>query len=187
LRASVRNTDVSSCRSVGRGGCKEPLPSQFARRSEAIWLPGSPRRAGAPARAAALSERLFSLALPRRCAGEAAATNHESVLQAGTTGPGRGLLAGVTSDGAESPPRPRVTYGEDPKGSGPPVKRRVKTHTASAQDSSAPVPWRWRSRGARIRGCKEPPPSQYAQRSEVICLPGSLSARTCPCQSHCPV
>ena len=30
------------------------------------------------------------------------------------------------------------------------MKRRVKTHTASAQDNSAPVPWRWRSREARI-------------------------------------
>jgi hypothetical protein len=28
---------------------------------------------------------------------------------------------------------------------------RVETHTANAQDSAAPVPWRWRSRGARIR------------------------------------
>src|SRR5262245_55151961 len=31
----------------------------------------------------------------------------------------------------------------------------IKTHTASAQDSSTPVPWRWRSRGARIGGLKE--------------------------------
>jgi len=27
------------------------------------------------------------------------------------------------------------------------LKRRVKTHTANTQGSSAPVPWRWRSRG----------------------------------------
>src|SRR5437764_1459053 len=58
---------------------------------------------------------------------------------------------GVTSDGAENAPRLRVTYGEDSQESVPPLKHRVKTHTASAQGSSTPVPWRWRSRGARIR------------------------------------
>src|SRR5262249_18543943 len=46
----------------------------------------------------------------------------------------------------------QVTYGEDSKEPGPPVKRRVETHTASAQDSSTPVPWRWRSRAPRIIG-----------------------------------
>src|SRR4029077_10305071 len=64
--------------------------------------------------------------------------------------PGRGHRDGVTSDEAENAPRLRVTYGEDAKQSKPPLKRRVETHTASAQDNSAPVPWRWRSRGARI-------------------------------------
>src|SRR5262245_2446048 len=78
----------------------------------------------------------------------------ESVLQAGTTR-SRVVSArvGVTSDGAENAPRLRVANGEDSKESGPPGKRRGKTHTASAQDSSAPVPWRWRSRGARISDC----------------------------------
>ena len=38
------------------------------------------------------------------------------------------------------------------------MKRRVKTHAASIQDSSTPVPWRWRSHAARIRGCNEPGP-----------------------------
>src|SRR5438128_1813001 len=71
---------------------------------------------------------------------------------------GRSLRVGVTSDEAENAPRLRVTYGEDSKESGPPVKRRVKTHTASAQDSSTPVPWRWRSRGASIRGSHRPRP-----------------------------
>src|ERR1700730_6291594 len=70
--------------------------------------------------------------------------------------PGRSLRVGVTSDEAENAPRLRVTYGEDSKESEPPLKRRVKTHTASAQDSSTPVPWRWRSRGARIRGSHRP-------------------------------
>ena len=66
--------------------------------------------------------------------------------------PGRSHRDGVTSDEAENAPRLRVTYGEDSKQSKPPLKRRVETHTASAQGNSAPVPWRWRSRGARIGG-----------------------------------
>src|SRR5262252_554712 len=71
-------------RSVG-AGYKEPLGSQFSQRREGICLPGTPRRAGAPARATALSDWLACLGLPRRCAGEPAVTNHKSVLQAGTT------------------------------------------------------------------------------------------------------
>ena len=63
-------------------------------------------------------------------------TNHKSVLQTGTTGPGRSHRVGVTTDGAENTPRLRVTYGEDSEESEPPVKRRVETHTASAQGSS---------------------------------------------------
>src|SRR5262245_51188010 len=76
----------------------------------------------------------------------------ESVLQAGTTR-SRVVSArvGVTSDGAEHAPRLRVANGEDSKESGPPVKRRGKTHTASAQDSSPPVPWRWGSRTGNKR------------------------------------
>lgn len=83
--------------------------------------------------------------------------NHKSVLQTGTTR-SREVSAriGVTSDEAENAPRLRVPYGEDSKESEPPLKRRVETHTARAQDSSAPVPWRWRSRGARIRGSHRP-------------------------------
>jgi Transposase DDE domain group 1 len=88
----------------------------------------------------------------RPCAGEAAVTDHKSVLQTGTTDPARSHSVGVTSDEAENPPRLRVGYGEDSLESEPPLKRRVKTHTAKSQDSSTPVPWRWRSRGARIRG-----------------------------------
>ncbi len=95
---------------------------------------------------------VFSLVLPGPCAGEAAAINHKSVLQTGTTDPGRSHRVGVARDEAENAPRLTVAYGKDSKESGPPVKRRVETHTASAQDSSTPVPWRWRSRAARIRG-----------------------------------
>src|SRR5262249_31379840 len=86
-----------------------------------------------------------------------AVTNHKSVLQTGTT-QSREVSAriGVTSDGAENAPRLRVSYGDDSTESKPPVKRRANTHTASAQDSSPPVPWRWRSRGARIRGFHRP-------------------------------
>src|SRR5437879_8620378 len=55
--------------------------------------------------------------------------------------PGRSHRIGVTSDEAENAPRLRVTYGEDSKESGPPLKRRVNTNTASIQDSSTQVPW----------------------------------------------
>jgi hypothetical protein len=137
-------------------GYKDPLASQFSQRSEVICLPGTPRRASPLARATAPADWMVCPGLPRPCAGEAAVTNHKSVLQTGTTDPGRSPRVGVTSDGAESAPRLRVTYGEDWKESAPPMKRRVETHTASAQDSSTPVPWRWRSRGARIRGSPRP-------------------------------
>jgi hypothetical protein len=108
LRASVRHADSNSVRGVGRGGCKEPPASQFAQRTEVICLPGPPRRAGAPARATALSDWQFSLVLARQCAGEAAGINHQSVLQTGTTDPGRGHRVGVTRDEAENAPRLRV-------------------------------------------------------------------------------
>src|SRR5262249_4266591 len=89
---------------------------------------------------------------------------------------------GVTSDGADNAPRLRVAIGEDSQESKPPVKRRANTHTASAQASSPPVPWRWRSRLARIRGLQGTSPSQPGQRSEGISPPGSaaraLSAAT---------
>ena len=77
--------------------------------------------------------------------------NHKSLLQTGTTGPGRSPRVGVTSDEAENPPRLRVANGEDSKESEPPLTRRVKTHTAITQDSSTPVPWRWGSRTGNRR------------------------------------
>jgi hypothetical protein len=91
----------------------------------------------------------------------------ESVLQTGTTR-SREVFAriGVTSDEAENAPRLRVANGEDSNESKPPVKRRAKTHTASPQDSSPPVPWRWGSRTG-IGGCKEPPPSPRLQLSQI--------------------
>src|SRR3954463_8802366 len=70
--------------------------------------------------------------------------------------PGKGYPAGVTIDVAENAPRLRVTFGEYSKESKPPLKRRVETPTAIAQDSSPPVPWRWRSRAASIRGSHRP-------------------------------
>jgi hypothetical protein len=57
-------------------------------------------------------------------------TNHKSLLQTGTTGPGRSPRGGVTCDEAENPPRLRVPYGEDAKESKPPFTSRVETHTA---------------------------------------------------------
>src|SRR5437868_5987203 len=141
-------------------GYEEPLASQFSQRSEVIGRPGTSRRAGAPARATALSDWLVCLGLPRPCAGEPAVTNHKSVLRTGTTR-SREVSAriGVTSDGAENAPRLRVANGEDSQESKPPMKRRAKTHTASTQDTSTPVPWRWRSRAARIRGLQGTSPS----------------------------
>ena len=75
----------------------------------------------------------------------------KSVLQAGTRR-SREVSAriGVTSDEAENAPRLRVANGEDSHESKPPVKRRAETHTGGTQDSSTPVPERWRSRAARI-------------------------------------
>src|SRR6516162_9222788 len=103
----------------------------------------------------ALSDWL-SFFIPRPCAGEAAVTDHKSMLRTGTTDPGRIHRIGVTNDGAENPPRLRVTNGEDSQESKPPVKRRANTHTANPQDSSTPVPSRWRSRAARIIGSHRP-------------------------------
>jgi len=133
-------------------GYEEPLGSRFAQRREVFCRHGTPRRAGAPARATALSDWLVCLGLPRPCAGEAAVTYHKSVLRTGTTR-SREVSArvGVTNDEAENPPRLRVTNGEDSKESKPPVKRRANTHTASIQDSSTPVPWRWGSRTGNRR------------------------------------
>ena len=112
--------------------------------------------------------------LARRCAGEPAVTYHQSVLRTGTTRSREASArVGVTSDGAENAPRLRVANGEDSQESKPPVKRRANTHTASAQDSSPPVPWRWRSRGARIRGLQGTSHRRLAQSSEAIFLPGS--------------
>src|SRR5438874_2465794 len=97
----------------------------------------------------------------------------KSVLQTGTTR-SREVSAriGVTSDEAENAPRLRVANGEDSQESKPPAKRRVMTHTASAQDNSAPVPWRWGSRTGNRR-LQRTSPSQLVQRTEVISLPGS--------------
>src|SRR5438105_1753926 len=96
----------------------------------------------------------------------------ESVLQTGTTR-SREVSArvGVTSDEAENAPRLRVANGEDSQESKPPVKRRAKTHTASPQDSSPPVPWRWGSRtGNRRLQRTRPFPRGHLDRG----TPGSL-------------
>ena len=149
-----------------------------------ICLPGTSRRAGAPARATALSDWLVCLGLPRPCAGEAAVTNHKSVLQTGTTRSREASARiGVTSDEAENPPRLRVANGEDSLESKPPVKRRVKTHTASPQYSSPPVPWRWSSRtgNRRLQGTS-PQPVWSAHRGDLS--PWLSWARTLSCHSQ---
>ena len=97
----------------------------------------------------------------------------KSVLQTGATR-SREVAArvGVTSDGAENAPRLRVANGDDSQESEPPVKRRVETHTASAQDSEP----RFLGDGVPdpgIGGCKEPLGSRPVQYTEVISIPGS--------------
>src|SRR5262249_43443089 len=77
--------------------------------------------------------------------GQVSVTNGNHAL------PGQSPRVGVTSDGAENAPRLRVANGEDSQESKPPVKRRVRTHTACAQDSAPPVPWRWGSRTGNRR------------------------------------
>ena len=81
----------------------------------------------------------------------------QSVLQTGTTRSREASAPiGVTSDEAENAPRLRVANGEDSHESKPPVKRRVETHTARAQDSEP----RFLGDGVPdpgISGCKEPP------------------------------
>jgi hypothetical protein len=69
-----------------------------------------------------------------------------TVANGNHTRPGRSHEVGVTTDEAENAPQLRVGYGEDSKEPKPPLKRRVKTHTVNAQDTSALVPCRWRSR-----------------------------------------
>jgi len=59
-------------------------------------------------------------------------TNHKSLLQTGTTNPGKRPGIGVTSDEAENAPRLRVTYGEDSMESDHHSPARVETHTAEA-------------------------------------------------------
>src|SRR5262249_27546361 len=108
----------------------------------------------------------------RPCAGEPAVTNHQSVLQTGTTR-SREVAApvGVTSEEAENAPRLRVANGEDSQESAPPLQRRVETQTAITQDSSTQILWRWR--------CNEPCsyPERYLDRgtsgSLLMAFPGT--------------
>lgn len=64
----------------------------------------------------------------------------------GVTERGSPVMGPKTLPGSES------HTGKTRRESAPPLKHRVETHIASAQGSSTTVPWRWRSRGARIRG-----------------------------------
>jgi hypothetical protein len=110
------------------------------------------------------------------CAGEPAVTNHKSVLQAGTT---RSQYPSGSGSPVMRPKRSpvQVANGGDSKESEPPLTRRVKTHTATSQDSSTPgslamafsrsgnkvvarnlttVPLCWRCRAERIRESHRP-------------------------------
>src|SRR5262249_48952970 len=86
------------------------------------------------------------------CGGGGSDESQITVANGNHTMPGRSHRIAVTNDEAENAPRLTVPYGEDLNESKPPLERRVETHTAKAQNSSTPVPWRWRSRPARIRG-----------------------------------
>jgi len=81
----------------------------------------------------------------------------KSVLQTGTTrtregisGSGSPMMRPKTLPGSES------HTGKTPRSLSHHSPARVETHTATTQDSSTPVPWRWRSRGARIIGSHRP-------------------------------
>src|SRR5262245_56230069 len=94
---------------------------------------------------------------PRRGAGEGAWTGDQRTVASGNhasreevTGPESPVMGPKTLPGSE------CDSGKAPGERKPPLKRRVETHTAGAQGSSPPVPWRWRSRAARIRGCDRP-------------------------------
>src|SRR5262249_7764454 len=142
----------------------------------------------APARATALSDWLVCLGLPKPCAGEPAGASQ--CYKREPRDRGKYPRIGVTRDGADNAPRPRVANGEDSKESKPPLKRRVKTHTASPQHSSTPVPWRWRSRGARIRGLQGTSPESLPRaprRSFSLVLLGahSLLPGPLPCRTGC--
>src|SRR5262245_57663221 len=89
----------------------------------------------------------------RQCAGEVAVTNHKSLLQTGTTrsregvpGSGSPVMRPKTLPDSES------HTGKTPGSLSHHSPGRVETHTAEAQNSSSPVPSRWRSRAARIIG-----------------------------------
>src|SRR5262249_1169863 len=107
--------------------------------------------------------------------GQVSVTNGNHAL------PGQSPRVGVTSDGAENAPRLRVANGEDSQESKPPVKRRVRTHTACAQDSSPPVPWRWGSRtgNRRLQGTPRQPDC-LAHRGELAPDP----PRRAPCPAR---
>src|SRR5262245_11455613 len=108
--------------------------------------------------------------------GQVSVTNGNHAL------PGPSHRVGVTSDEAENAPRLRVANGEDSQESKPPVKRRAKTHTASPQASSPPVPWRWGSRtgNRRLQGTSRQPD---CPAHEGIFLPGSPRRVPCPARA----
>ena len=111
---------------------REVFAELLGRRIEVLYLPGSARRAGAPSRAAALSDWLFTSGLKAVCGGGGSDQSQVSVANGNHAIPARGCRVGVTNDEAENPPRLKVTYGEDSEESKPPITNRVETHTAKA-------------------------------------------------------
>ena len=105
---------------------------------------------------------------PRPCAGEVTGINQQSRLQTGTTRLGERVPeSGSPVMGPKTLPGSESSTGKARKSLSHQSKRRAETHTAGTQDSSTPVPERWRSRAARIWASSRPQPAgRGRQRAE---------------------
>jgi hypothetical protein len=105
---------------------------------------------------------------PRPCAGEVTGINQQSRLQTGTTRLGEGVPgSGSPVMGPKTLPGSESSTGKARRSLRHQSKRRAETHTAGTQDSSTPVPERWRSRAARIWASSRPQPAgRGRQRAE---------------------
>ena len=124
---------------------------------------------------------------PRRCAGEVAGINHISRLQTGTTRLGDGVTrSGSPAMGPRTLPGSESSTGTARKRLSHQSKCRAETHTAGTQDSSTPVPERWRSRAARIWASSRPQPAgRGRQRAEDRNTEVRFERVGGCCSSHC--
>ena len=132
---------------------------QTGQRTEVIFLPGSPRRAPSllPNRearelAGLLTARSYrqtwtgacQRACPRQCAGESAGTSQCYKREPRD----RAKLPRRSGSPVMRPktlPGSQLQTGKTRTSPSHHWKRRARTHAATAQDSSPPVPWRWGS------------------------------------------